>query len=129
MNRRVYLYFAVTFLLGCILGGAGVYYYGWSTGHWRRGFSPDRAVARLKKALNLSDAQVQQVSRVFAEASEKMRDLQKQMDPQFQALHEETRNRIRQVLNPDQAQKFDELMRQLDERRRRRGPPPPLPPH
>ena len=129
MNRRVYLYFALTFLLGSILGGAALYYYGWSTGRWHRGFNPERAVRHLKKELNLSDTQVQQVSQIFGETSQKMRDLQKQVDPQFQALHEETRNRIRQVLSPEQVKKFDDLMRQMDERRRRRGPRPPPPPH
>ena len=40
------------------------------------------------------------------ESSEKVRDLQKQMDPQFQAIHQETRARIRQILNPDQAEEI-----------------------
>jgi Spy/CpxP family protein refolding chaperone len=128
MTRRVYLYFAVTFLLGIILGGVGVYYFGWSTGRWHRGLNKDRAVARLKKALDLSDAQVQQVSQIFDETSQKMRDLQKQIDPQFRGLREEARNRIRQILNPEQVKKFDELMKRMDERRRRHGPPPPVPP-
>ena len=125
MNRRVYLYFALTFLLGSILGGAALYYYGWSTGRWHRGFNKDHAVARLKKALDLSDAQVQQVSQIFDETSQKMRDLQKQIDPQFRGLREEARNRIRQILNPEQVKKFDELVKQIDERHRRHGPPPP----
>ncbi|MGD1156285.1 MAG: hypothetical protein ABSA41_10695 [Terriglobia bacterium] len=125
MTRRVYLYFAVTFLLGVILGGVGVYYFGWSTGRWHRGLNKDRAVARLKKALDLSDAQVQQVSQIFDETSQKMRDLQKQIDPQFRGLREEARSRIRQILNPEQVKKFDELVKQMDERHRRHGPPPP----
>ena len=61
-------------------------------------------MAHLKKDLNLSDAQAQQVGQIFDESSQKMRDLQKQMDPQFQAIHKETRARIRQILNPDQAE-------------------------
>jgi Spy/CpxP family protein refolding chaperone len=129
MTRRVYLYFAVTFLLGVILGGVGVYYFGWSTGRWHRGLNKDRAVARLRRALDLSDAQVQQVSQIFDETSQKMRDLQKQIDPQFQAIREEARSRIHQMLNPEQGKKFDELVKQIDERRRRHGPPPPGPPH
>jgi Spy/CpxP family protein refolding chaperone len=124
MTRRVYLYFAVTFLLGVILGGGAVYYFGWSTGRWHHRFTKDRAVARLKKALDLSDAQVQQVSRIFDETAQKMRDLGKQDEPQFRAIREEARNRIRQVLNPDQVKKFDVLVKRIDERHRRHGPPP-----
>jgi len=123
----VYLYFAVTFLLGGILGGGGVYYFGWSTGRWHRGFSKERAVRRLKKVLNLSDTQIQQVGQIFDDSAEKMRDMQKQAEPQFQVIRDETRRRIRQILTTDQAAKFDELVKQIDERHRRHGPPP-LPP-
>jgi len=129
MTRRVYLYFVVTIVLGAILGGVGVYYFLWYTGRIQHphGFNKDRAVAHLKKDLNLSDAQTQQVGRIFDDSMQKMQDLQKQVDPQFQALHQETRARIRQILNPDQAKKFDELVRSIDERRKRRGSPPPPP--
>jgi Spy/CpxP family protein refolding chaperone len=125
MTRRVYLYFVVTFLLGVLLGGMGVYYFGWSTGRWHRGFSKERAVTRLRKALDLSDAQVQQVSRILDETEQKVKDLQKQSVPQFLALREEARSRIRQILNADQVKKFDALVKQIDERHRRRGQPMP----
>ena len=129
MTRRVYLYFVVTIILGAVLGGVGVYYFLWYTGRIQhpRGFSKERAITHLKKELNLSDAQAQQIGKIFDESSQEMRDLQKQLDPQFQALHQETRARIRQILNPDQATKFDEFVKSIDERHRRRGPPPPPP--
>lgn len=73
----------------------------------------------LKQVLNLSDAQVQQLNQIFDEASKETRDLQKQIDPQFQAIHMETRGRIRQILNSDQQKIFDEHIRQIDERRKR----------
>lgn len=129
MTRWVYLYFVVTIILGAVLGGVGVYYFLWDTGRIQhpRAFNKDHAVAHLKRELNLSDAQAEQVGRIFDDAAEKMRDLQKQVDPQFQALHQETRARIREILNPDQAKKFDEFVRLIDERHKRRGPPPPPP--
>ena len=131
MTRRVYFYFIATFVLGAILGGAGAYYFLWHTGrvHPAGGFNKARAVAHLRKVLSLSDAQTQQIGRIFDESSQKMTDLQKQIDPQFRAIHMETRARIREVLNPDQAKKFDDLVRQIDERHKRRGAPPPPPPH
>jgi Spy/CpxP family protein refolding chaperone len=130
MTRRVYLYFAVTVILGAILGGVGVCYYLWYTGHLQHhgGFNKEHAVAHLKKALNLSDAQAQQVGQIFDETSQKIKELQRQIDPQFRAIHQETRTRIRQILNSDQAKKFDEYVRAMDERHRRRGSTPPPPP-
>jgi Spy/CpxP family protein refolding chaperone len=127
MNRRVYLYFVVTIALGAVLGGAGVYYYLWHNGrlHVPGGFNKERAVAHLKKNLNLTDAEVEQVGKIFDESSQKVKDLQKQIDPQFEAIHQETRVQIRQVLAPEQAKKFDELMRAIDERHKHRSPAPP----
>jgi Spy/CpxP family protein refolding chaperone len=127
MTGRAYLYFTLTIILGAVLGGAGGYYFLWHTGRLQHpgGFNKARAEAHLKKELNLSDAQLQQLDQIFDVSSKKMTDLQKQIEPQFQAIHQETRARIRQILDPDQAKKFDEFVRQMDERRRRRGPPPP----
>jgi len=127
MTRRVYLYFTMTFILGGVLGGACTYYYLWHTGRLQHagGFNKAHAEAHLKKDLNLSDAQLQQLDQIFDESSRKMADLQKQLDPQFQAIHMETRANIRKILDADQARKFDEFTRQMDERRKRRGPPPP----
>lgn len=126
MTRRVYLYFAVTIILGAVLGGAGVYYFLWYNGRLQHPhvFNKIHAVEHLKKVLNLSDAQAQQVGQIFDEFTQKTRDLQKQVDPQFQAIHLETRGRIRQILDPDQQKKFDEFVRSIDERRKRREPPP-----
>jgi len=129
MTRRVYFYFVATIVLGAILGGAGAYYFLWNTGRLQRhgGFNRERAVAHLKRDLNLSDAQAQQVGQIFDDSSAKVRDLQKQMEPQFEVIHQETRARIRQVLNPDQAKKFDDMVRAIDARHRRQGAPPPPP--
>jgi Spy/CpxP family protein refolding chaperone len=123
MTRRAYIYFALTFLLGVIVGGVGVFYYTWHTGHWHRGFSRERVVRHLKRELNLTDAQVQQLNQIMDDAGAKHRQLQQQVEPQFQALHEETQNRIRQILNPDQLQKFNEIVRQREERARQHTGP------
>lgn len=129
MTRRAYIYFFVTIILGAILGGAGVYYYLWNSGRLQRphGFNPEHAVAHLKKDLNLNDDQVRQLRQIFEESGQKTRDLQKQIDPQFQAIHMDTRAHIRQILNPDQQKKFDEMVRAIDQRHRQHGdsmPPP-----
>jgi Spy/CpxP family protein refolding chaperone len=127
MNRRVYLYFTLTFILGGVLGGAGEYYFLWHNGRLQHpgSFNKAHAEAHLKKELNLTPTEMQQLDQIFDASSRKMADLQQQLDPQFQAIHMETRANIRQILDPDQAKKFDEFVRQMDERRKRRGPPPP----
>jgi Spy/CpxP family protein refolding chaperone len=119
MSRRAYLYFALTFLLGVIVGGASVYYYAWSTGYWYRPFNRQRFVQRVKGDLNLSDNQVSQLEQIVDGSTSKVRSAQQQADAQLNAIRQETRNQIRQILTPEQSQKFDELVRRWDERRKR----------
>jgi flagellar biosynthesis chaperone FliJ len=119
MSRRAYLYFALTFLLGVIVGGTCVYYYAWSTGHWHRAFNRQSFVSRLTAQLGLSPAQVSQLEQILDGSTQRFRSAQQQADSELNAIREDTRNRIRQILSPEQAQKFDELVRRWDERRRR----------
>jgi signal recognition particle GTPase len=119
MSRRAYLYFALTFLLGVIVGGTCVYYYAWSTGYWRRPFNRQSFVSRLKAQLNLSDTQVSQLEQILEGSTKKFRAIQQQSDSQSNAVREDTRNKIRQILSPQQTQEFDELVRRWDERRQR----------
>lgn len=120
MSRKVYIYFALVFLLGIVIGGAGIYYYGWYTGRWHRGFDRTRVVNRLKTELNLTDSQVQQLTVIMDEGSKKYQDLQRQTAPQFDAVRQETRDKVRQILNPEQRAKFEELVRRFDSSRRPR---------
>jgi hypothetical protein len=124
MTRRVYVYFALTFLLGVVVGGAGVFYYAWHWGHWRHGFSKERLVRRLSRDLKLSDEQVQQLNQIYDDSEKQYGQLQQQIQPQAQALRQQTTDRIRKILNPDQAAKFEEIVRRREEERmrRRRGP-------
>jgi len=119
MSRRAYLYFVLTFLLGVIVGGTCVYYYAWSTGHWRRPFNRQSFVRRLKGELGLSEAQVTQLERILDGSISRFRSAQQQADAQADAMRQETRNEIRQILTPQQSEKFDELVRRWDERRKR----------
>jgi len=129
MTRRVYVYFVITFLLGAVVGGSATYYGLWSRGRLQRhGFNKQHAMDHLTRELNLSGPQVQQVSSILDEAMQRTSALQKQLGPQFDAIHQETRAKIRQLLNPDQAAKFDAFVKAMDERHRREGPPPPPPP-
>ncbi len=124
MTRRIYVYFALTFLLGAVVGGGSVFYYGWHSGVLHRGAPSRRAVvSRLTRELDLSDAQVQQLSQIMDDAEKKHQQLQEQFRPQFQALHEETRDRIRKILNPDQVARFDEINRQFEQRMHQRMRP------
>ncbi len=120
MSRKVYIYFALTFILGVVVGACGLYFFGWNTGRWHPRPSPDRFVQYMRKELNLSDGQVAQIRQIVNDTRTKFHELEKQMEPQFDAVRDESRAHIRQVLNPQQAQKFDQMVRRWEERRRKR---------
>lgn len=64
--RKVYLYFALTFLVGIGVGACAMFLYAWHSHHWQqRGFNQDRIVRRFKAELNLSDTQVQQLRQIL----------------------------------------------------------------
>lgn len=123
MTRRVYLYFALTFVLGAVVGACAMFLYTWYGGHWRRHFNEQHVVSELTRELKLSAAQVQQVDQIFDDSAKSFSELRKQVDPQFDSIRARTRDRIRQILTPEQVAKFDQMVRQFDERRRP-GPPP-----
>lgn len=123
MKRRAYLYFVLTFLLGVTAGGAGIFFYGWHSGHWHRDFDKQRIVRHLTRKLSLSDPQVRQLNQILDESIKKYSELQKQVEPQFAAVREERRNRIRQILTPEQLPRFNELVRRHEERIKKQGPP------
>jgi Spy/CpxP family protein refolding chaperone len=124
VTRRAYVYFALTFILGVIVGGAGLFYYGWYSGRWKRDFDVNRVVARMKRDLSLDDSQVDKLRLILQDSSRKRKELTQKNQPQFDALHEETRNQIRKILNPDQLAKFNEHVRLSDERLKKQRPGP-----
>lgn len=125
MTRRAYFYFGLTFLLGILVGAGGEFYYAWHSGRWHPPFSEKHAIERMQRDLNLSPAQVQQLTQIMNDEVAKFRALREQTDPQFEALRKETGDRIRQILTPDQLAKFNEIVRRHRAEARRRRPPPP----
>ena len=121
MSRRAYLYFALTFLLGALVGATCTYYYAWSHGHWRRPYNRTTFINHLTRDLDLSATQVQQLNQILDGSTGKFRAAQEQADSQLNAIRQETRSQIRQILSPQQSAKFDALQQRWDERRRRQG--------
>jgi len=122
MTRRAYLYFVLTFLLGALVGGAVVFSYGWYRGRWHRGANKERIVRRMTRELNLTSAQAQQLSEIMDASIKKHAELREQFGPQFKAIRDETNDRIRQILTPEQVTKFNEMVRRFEARIRQRSP-------
>ncbi|HVA01472.1 MAG TPA: hypothetical protein VMV34_07435 [Terriglobia bacterium] len=119
MTRRVYLYFMLTFLLGIVVGGVGLYTYGWYTGQWRPKFNRQHVIEVLQRKLGLSSTQTAQLKQIVDEMQSKQGAVRQQVEPQFQAIREEARSRTRVILNPEQLQKFNEMVKRWDEWRKK----------
>jgi Spy/CpxP family protein refolding chaperone len=123
MTRRVYLYFALTLLLGALVGAAGAFCYGWYSGALQRPYNRQRIVRRMTRELDLTDTQVHQLDQILDEYRNKYTELQKEVKPQFDALREANRSRVRQILTPAQSVTFNDLIRRRDERMKERRSP------
>ncbi|HEX5413386.1 MAG TPA: periplasmic heavy metal sensor [Terriglobia bacterium] len=127
MKRRAYVYFALVFALGIIIGAAGVYSYGWYSGHWRHGSNRHRVIDYLQRKLELSQAQTQQLQQILRSMDQKESELRDQVAPQFQAIREEARTETRKILNSQQLAKFNEMAKRWDANRRKAAHQPPSP--
>ena len=125
MRRRAYVYFALTFVLGLAIGAAGMYSYGWYTGHWHEKFSRHRVIDYLQQQLGLTQTQTQQLQQIISSMDKKESDLRDQLAPQFQAIREEARAETRKILNDQQRQKFNEMVKGWDARRKKSRHSPP----
>ena len=79
---------------------------------------------RLISKLELTEEQKQPVADILKEQWKKGREIRhsafEQIRPQMEALHEETRQRLTDVLNEEQLQKYDELSSKKHQRMEKR---------
>jgi hypothetical protein len=86
--------------------------------------SQQRFQERLKKELQLTSEQTNRIDKIFSESNERMKILWGLIGPEVQKELQEVRENIRAELNPEQRQKFEQLVKQSQHRpdgRRARG--------
>lgn len=129
MKRRAYVYFVLIFVLGIVIGAAGMYSYAWYSGHWHHGSSRHQVIDYLQKELDLSQSQTEQLRQILHNMDQKESEVRDQVAPQFQAIREEARAETRKILNSQQLDKFNEMVKRWDANRKRsaRQPAPPPP--
>jgi len=85
--------------------------------------SPQRAQRDINKFydyLGLDAAQREQMHKIGDETRHEFQELRKETQPRYEAIQEQSRVKIRAVLNDEQRAKYDEFRRNMDERRRKR---------
>jgi Spy/CpxP family protein refolding chaperone len=125
-NRKAVLLVLVLFALGIALGSLGTYVVTTRVLAARPQGGLARSpghMAMFTRDLNLSQDQQTQIQAIMNDTRSRYAELHQKLDPEYEQVRHEGRERIRQVLTPDQRPKFEDLLRQIDEDRRRRETP------
>ena len=106
----VFLIFFFGVIVGAALNGGGI----WKEMHDVIEGGPDAVVAkisdRLKKELNLDEAQQQMVAHIVTETRIELRTFRADSQPRVQLALANAEQKIRVVLNPEQRKKFDQII-------------------
>jgi Spy/CpxP family protein refolding chaperone len=123
------LWVGVVFLLGAALGGMIGYSYEHHLVSAANTPSPEPArraqrVEELTRTLGLTSAQSQQVDAILLERHTEVKTIHDQTDAQIEQVRQKGRDQIRAILTPEQKPKFEDFLRDLDQKRKHNGPPP-----
>lgn len=122
-SRKAYLIVFVLFVLGIALGSVGTYLVTMRVQAARPGAAAVRppgtghALALFTRDLNLSSDQQTQIQAILGDMRMHYAELHEKLDPEYEQVRKQGRDRIRQSLTPEQRPKFEELLRQMDEER------------
>lgn len=113
----------LAFVLGGTAGATGLGSYLVRTGGWRPARSEQfqrRVLGRLDRELNLTPAQLQQVEAILRETGEEFARLRQEIRPRYREIGARSRERIREVLDPGQREKFQALAEEWERRAEQR---------
>ena len=123
-NRKAFLLVFVLFVLGVALGSVGTYLVTMRVQAARPqatlAHNPGHTMAMFTRDLNLNSDQQNQIQAILNDTRSRYASLHQKLDPEYEQVRHEGRERIREVLTPEQRPKFEDLLRQIDEDRRQR---------
>jgi Spy/CpxP family protein refolding chaperone len=132
-KRVAILLVLCVFLLGAAVGGLGTYLVhahsaSASTRRPQQDHSPAALAAgranrveKMTKDLGLSPDQQKQLDSILAQMQTQYGAAHEQSIAQMDQIRKQGRDQIRSVLTPDQAAKFDESLRKMDDERKKRN--------
>jgi Spy/CpxP family protein refolding chaperone len=127
VQQKATFWLALVFVLGTALGAVLGYAFAHrsyaSTAPPQLTSEQRRAQKReqLARDVNLTAEQQGQVNAILDQAQIEYKAIHAVSDPQVDAVRQKTREKIRQILAPDQKPKFEEFIRRMDEERKRLG--------
>lgn len=108
------------FMLGIVVGASGQYLL-FHQPPPPRALTITDAADELTRVLRLDESQRSQVIQILSECQRQNQDLKKQAHPQYQAIRDSARNRIRSVLSVEQQTLYNQWTKDLDAKREKRA--------
>jgi Spy/CpxP family protein refolding chaperone len=120
-SRKAFLLVLLVFALGIALGALGTYVVTTRVLAARPQLNtvPNR-VALFTRDLDLNPDQQKRIQEILTETRARYAEIHSQADPEYERARHEGREKIRQILTPEQRPKFEDLLRRFDEERRNR---------
>ena len=112
----------VVFLLGALLGGVGNHVWGervWGKQIINSQPTRNEIVGVLTRDLQLTQDQQKQLGSIVDDTRAQWRTLYTTIEPQHEQIRQQSRDRIRAILTPDQKPKFEDFMHRIDEQRKK----------
>ncbi len=112
----------VVFLLGALLGGVGNHVWGervWGKQTMNAQPTRNQIVSDLTRDLELTPDQQKQLGSIVDDTRAQWRTLYTTIEPQHEQIRQQSRDRIRAILTPDQKPKFEDFMHRIDEQRKK----------
>lgn len=123
-SRKAVLLVFVLFVLGIALGSMGTYMVTLRVQAARPQatlvHNPAHTMAMYTRDLNLNVDQQVQIQAILNGMRAGYAALHEKLDTEYESVRQQGRERIRQILTPEQRPKFEDLLRQIDEDRRKR---------
>jgi Spy/CpxP family protein refolding chaperone len=124
-SRKALLMVFVVFVLGIALGSVGTFVVSSRAAAARPqatlAHNPARTMAMYTRDLNLTSDQQNQIQAILNDMRAHYLALHEKLDPEYEQVRQQGRDRIRQALTAEQRPKFEDLLRQIDEDRRQRN--------
>ena len=115
---QVRLAVMIIFAIGFVAGGLAMNFYRDQRGPSREG--PMRGgFSRVLDQLNLTPEQKTEVEKILEETRAQLIEIRKESGPKFREVREQTDERLRAVLTPEQWEQFQQIKK--ESRHRRRG--------
>ena len=111
-RRKAQLIIGTTFLLGVIVGASGQFLV-----TRQSAVKPADQFEEMARLVGFTDDQRTKIKRILSETTLQYQDLRTKLRPQYKVIQDSSRQRIRDLLTPEQQALFDQWNREQDAKR------------